>query len=680
MKTKLSWFICVLLSVGLLLPVWQAAAQSTPAQVRITQKIDLAGKDYPKVKFTVSVVDNAGQPVTGLTASDFSVSENQAPVANLKVEAVQSPMAIGFVIDSSGSLARREGTSSLVAHATGVINDWAFVNTAGQRKEGDLLALYAFKEGVAIDLAPFKADVNALSNALQDVVTAGNTNTALFDIVRKSINDAAGQLAARRVLVIFSDGIDTTSSFDVDATIKQAKDANLVIYTVGLRADLKLAPDQEGSRFLRRLAQDTGGEYIWYRPAVKDARSQLDAFFERMANQRSLYQLTYDTAVCTGDPSVRIVMSGTSIETSAIYKIPQHKPTVSLEGLVKDRQYADVVVGSDPNPVERIETIKVGSVCSQSPLDKVEFKINGVIESTDLAAPFEYPWKVAESFKRLNGKDNQVFTVTVSVVGYAGNYAAEDSLTIGIGKIIIGIGDTRDPCTRGTSFENFTCELRSGNIVAYITLIGFLMALAAVVLLAVLIRKGGLQSVGPAIAEGVRSVTKIFGSQKTRVIGGGTQPRQLGVATLILESEPHAGKRFYMEDDNAYLGRVPEKAGIVFDWDDYLSGRHAKIKRERGRFFVWDMQSVNKTWVNEQPVPASMSEGIDFSEAREVFDGSIIRLGPDLRLRFKVGVEQPAAAPVAPPAQPELAAAVAAADHPDSTSALRTSSETLSAS
>jgi VWFA-related protein len=652
--------------------VWQVAAQSTPAQVRITQNIDPAGKDYPKVKLTVSVTDYAGQPVTGLDASAFSVSENQSPVANLLAEAIQPPMAIGFVIDSSGSLARREGALSLAAHAVQVINDWAFVNAAGQRKDGDLLALYAFKEGVPNELAPFKSDVNALSNSLLDVSTTGNTNTALFDILRMSINAASAQPAGRRVLVIFSDGIDTTSSFDVDATIKQAKDANLVIYTVGLRADLKLAPTQEGSKFLRLLAQETGGEYIWYRPALKDARLQLDAFLERMANQRSLYQLTYDTAQCSGDPSVRIVMSGTPVETSAIYKIPQHKPAISVERLVKDGVY----LGTK-------ETIQVGVICAQSPLTKVEFKINEQLEYTANAAPFEYVWDTNASAKRLGlGDQNQQAKVAVTVIGYAGPYTAEANQTVVIQQIPIPPEPLLPPvaCKDGTPLENLFCEFRGGNIVAFVTVIGFIMALVAVILLIVLIRRGGMRTVVSQVAERVRSVTKTFQHQ-TRVKGmAGVAVRPLGLATLILESEPYTGKRIYMEEANAYIGRVPEKSDIVFEWDDYLSSRHAKIKCERGRFFVWDMQSANGTWVNDQRVPKSMSDGVDFSEAREVFDGSIIRLGPDLRLRFKPGIEQPAV-PAAAPLEPvEPLAQPAAAAAPDSTTDLRASSEeTLSA-
>ena len=139
--------------------------------------------------------------------------------------------------------------------------------------------------------------------------------------------------------------------------------------------------------------------------------------------------------------------------------------------------------------------------------------------------------------------------------------------------------------------------------------------------------------------EAVRRVTKTF-QRRTGIKGsGGAIVRSAYLATLALESEPHAGKLIHIEEHTVFIGRVPEKADVLFEWDDYLSGRHAKICYEQGRFFIWDMQSANGTWVNDQRVPRSLSDGTDFSEAVELIDGSVIRLGPDLRLRFKAGTE-----------------------------------------
>lgn len=661
LKTKLSWLICVLLSVGWLLPVWQAAAQAAPTptpaqaqstltQVRITQKT-VEGKNYPQVKLIVSVTDNAGQPVTGLDAGAFSVIDNQEAKTvkdkSLSVKAIQPEMAIGFVIDSSHNFAQKAGALSLAEHARQVINDWAVVSATEHLKKGDRLALYAFKDGIPSDLTLFKPNnINDLSNGLQEVSTENNNNTALFDVVGKSIVDALAQPMARRALVIFSDGIDTISSYNVTETIQRAKDANLVIYTVGMSPGFSLAPDQASSKFLRRLAQETGGEYIWYRPTVRGARVQLDEFLQRVDNQRNLYELTYDTTQCLDKSNVYVVVQSDSTRAESsheYYDIPQHKPRISLEELVKDRTY----------PGTR-ELIKANVTCEQSPLTKVEFKINGQVEYTDPVEPFEYDWDTDASAKRLGFAENDPRPVTVTAVGYAGTYAAEDSRTVRIQPKPISI--QVPPCTTGNFFQNLLCELQSGNSLAYLNVVFFIVIVAMVVLFIVFVRRGGMRAVGQKVVEEARRVTKTF-QHKTRIKGrGGAIVRPTGLATLILESEPYTGKRIYMEETNAYIGRVPEKADIVFEWDDYISGRHAKIKCDQGRFFVWDMQSANGTWVNDQRVPKSMSDGIDYNEARELFDGSIIRLGPDLRLRFKPGTEQevaaPAAAPIAPPAQP----------------------------
>lgn len=101
-------------------------------------------------------------------------------------------------------------------------------------------------------------------------------------------------------------------------------------------------------------------------------------------------------------------------------------------------------------------------------------------------------------------------------------------------------------------------------------------------------------------------------------------------------SDPFRGQQFRLEETVIFVGREEERADVVLYWDDYISRRHAKIAHEEDRFYIWDLNSANGTWVNQQRVPRSLSEGVDISEAVSLHDGTIIRLGPDLRLSFGV--------------------------------------------
>lgn len=55
-------------------------------------------------------------------------------------------------------------------------------------------------------------------------------------------------------------------------------------------------------------------------------------------------------------------------------------------------------------------------------------------------------------------------------------------------------------------------------------------------------------------------------------------------------------------DGEMTVGRKPE-AGVFALGDRYMSGRHARFRLAQGRLVVTDLDSKNRTFVNEQPIP-----------------------------------------------------------------------------
>ena len=62
-----------------------------------------------EVNLYLSVTDLDGQPLTGLEQGDFVLYENDVPISDFSLEAVEHPMLIGIVIDSAVSFKTREG-------------------------------------------------------------------------------------------------------------------------------------------------------------------------------------------------------------------------------------------------------------------------------------------------------------------------------------------------------------------------------------------------------------------------------------------------------------------------------------------------------------------------------------------------------------------------------------------
>jgi len=83
------------------------------------------------------------------------------------------------------------------------------------------------------------------------------------------------------------------------------------------------------------------------------------------------------------------------------------------------------------------------------------------------------------------------------------------------------------------------------------------------------------------------------------------------------------------------IGRRPDN-NIVLD-DKFVSGRHAVVGFEHGRYYVEDLKSSNGTLLNGKPV-----------QRATLGDGDVIRIGA-LEIRF---VDRPAAGVPLPPAAP----------------------------
>ena len=70
-------------------------------------------------------------------------------------------------------------------------------------------------------------------------------------------------------------------------------------------------------------------------------------------------------------------------------------------------------------------------------------------------------------------------------------------------------------------------------------------------------------------------------------------------------------------DRRIIIGRSAEKANICIDYDPFISSTHCAIEMRNGRFYLIDLQSSNKTYVNNKQVLSEV----------EINSGCIISIG-----------------------------------------------------
>lgn len=237
----------------------------------------------------ITVKDRSGAYVTALPQDAFRVFEDGAPQRIEFFTGEKSPVTVGFLVDSSGSM--REGRERVIAAAT------AFAEASHSQDE--LFAL-AFNEHVRAALSPstpFTSDAGVFRVALAGAMGAQG-RTAMYDAVSNGLSYIAKGHHPRRVLVVVGDGGDNASTTTFDQMLKEAQASNAAIYTVGIVDPLER---EANPRLLKRLAAATGGEAFFPRDV-----SAVDEVLQQIARDiRHSYTIGYVSSNSARDGQFR---------------------------------------------------------------------------------------------------------------------------------------------------------------------------------------------------------------------------------------------------------------------------------------------------------------------------------------------------------------------------------------
>jgi len=219
------------------------------------------------VRVDVLVTDSHG-PVRGLGPADFEVRDNGVLQQVDLVSFDQVPLNVVLTLDMSSSVAGNRLDRLRSAGAT-ILRDL---------KPRDQGALVTFSHVVRL-AARMSTDIASVSTALARA--SGDGGTSLTDGVYTGI--VAGQAdAGRELLVVFSDGLDTSSWLSADRVLDVAKRSDVVAYAVAIRSPAK-------PEFLRDLTSFTGGRLF-----EVERTGNLDAIFVEILEEfRQRYLVSY---------------------------------------------------------------------------------------------------------------------------------------------------------------------------------------------------------------------------------------------------------------------------------------------------------------------------------------------------------------------------------------------------
>jgi len=234
----------------------------------------------------VSVRDQTGRYVTGLTRDAFTVIDDGRPQTLEMFSADEVPASVGFLIDNSNSM--RPNRDRVIASSV------AFARNAHPQDE---IFVLTFNETVRQAWGPrvvAEMEPAAFSLAMSDAIIARGM-TAVYDGIAAGLSRLERAKHTRQVLIAVSDGGDNASKVTLDDVLKRVHQSNATVYTVALIDPLMR--DGSNPRLLRRLARVTGGES--YQP--RKEHEIAEAFQNIARDIRNAYTIAYTPTRAAGD-------------------------------------------------------------------------------------------------------------------------------------------------------------------------------------------------------------------------------------------------------------------------------------------------------------------------------------------------------------------------------------------
>jgi VWFA-related protein len=206
------------------------------------------------------------------------------------------PLTMAILVDVSGS---ERFTLPYLKDAGG-----RFVDSV-VRSGKDTVAVLKF-EGEATVMQELTSNPKRVRKALEDIafnapppvsIYGGSTppinggsrqgSTAIWDAVIATSADMLAREPGRKTIILFTDGVDTSSRMKLDEAINEALRAEVVIYSIGI-GDPGFDGVNEGA--LKKLSESTGGRAVF----PDEVRDLDKAFAQLEQDLRQQYLLAYE--------------------------------------------------------------------------------------------------------------------------------------------------------------------------------------------------------------------------------------------------------------------------------------------------------------------------------------------------------------------------------------------------
>ncbi len=245
----------------------------------------LAASPAGQHSYLVTVIAESGEPVTSLTAADFTVREGSTPLEVVSVEHSRFPLIVSLLVDTTQAAVNTDSPARELRTALS-----GFVETLRAAGGSPRIALVEVASA-AVTQAGFDAPHADLDAAIQKIFPAHPSDAVVLEAIGSAARSMSTADTPRRAIVT----VDFNSSESLtEGTMKTVTSdlaqSGATLWSVSVRLPRAGGSRREGA--LNRLTKDTGGSR-----QVAGAASGLAVLLKRVAaSLASQYIVTFARA------------------------------------------------------------------------------------------------------------------------------------------------------------------------------------------------------------------------------------------------------------------------------------------------------------------------------------------------------------------------------------------------
>jgi VWFA-related protein len=247
-------------------------------------------KDVDEVVLHATVLDDRRRFINSLNRQDFQVFENGQPQEIKSFRREDVPVAVGIIIDNSGSMRDKRPAVNQAA-----------INFVKSSNPEDQVFIVNFNDEYYLD-QDFTAKVASLREALEKIESRGGT--AMYDaVVASAEHMKKNSRLEKKVLLVVTDGEDNASRESLEQAIRKLQEeGGPTVYSIGILGDERA---KRARRALQAMAEQSGGVSFF----PKDL-SEVDNITQQVAHDiRNQYVIVYKSSIpkdVTGYRTVKV--------------------------------------------------------------------------------------------------------------------------------------------------------------------------------------------------------------------------------------------------------------------------------------------------------------------------------------------------------------------------------------